>query len=25
MGQLACMVGHMQHVGRKTARKSITQ
>jgi hypothetical protein len=25
MGQLASMVGHMQHVGRKSARKSVTQ
>jgi len=25
MGQLACMVGHMQHVGRKPATKSVTQ
>lgn len=25
MGQLACVVGHMKHVGRKPGRKLITQ
>jgi len=25
MGQLACMIGHTQHIGRKPARRSVTQ